>query len=77
MQDATRPSTNVPHEKSAPTPPTSEDWNKNDGSDLSDLELGNDEEDIEPDHYWGGGEIPVFKPVRVAHHAAGLCRIEI
>ena len=45
-------------------------------SDLSDLELdpnaggGPDamsieaeEEDIEPDHYYGGGKVPVFKPV--------------
>jgi hypothetical protein len=22
-----------------------------------------EEEDIEPDHYYGGGKIPVFKPV--------------
>jgi len=51
------------HERPVLTPPTSEDWNKNDGSDLSDLELETDEEEIEPDHYWGGGEIPVFKPV--------------
>jgi len=51
------------HERPVLTPPTSEDWNKNDGSDLSDLELETDEEEIEPDHYWDGGEIPVFKPV--------------
>lgn len=53
-------------DKPALTPPTSEDWSKNDGSDLSDLEQDNDDGEIEPDHYWDGGEIPVFKPVRVA-----------
>lgn len=43
-------------------------------SELSDLELDSkanappatvslEEEEIEPDHYYGGGKIPVFKPV--------------
>lgn len=65
------------HEKAVLTPPTSEDWNKNDGSDLSDLEEEHEEEDIVPDHYWDGGEIPVFKPVRRHFDAlanAGLLR---
>ena len=49
------------------TPPTSEEADKHgeSSSDLSDLEL--DQEDngkIEPDHYYEGGRIPVFKPVR-------------
>ena len=48
-------------------------------SELSDLELDphatgapetasveEEEEDIEPDHYYGGGKIPVFKPVGFA-----------
>lgn len=48
------------------TPPTSEEAGKHgdSSSDLSDLEL--DQEDngeIEPDHYYEGGRIPVFKPV--------------
>lgn len=52
--------------KAALTPPTSED---NDpkrqerlSSELSDID-SDDGEDIEPDHYWDGGKIPVFKPV--------------
>lgn len=60
------------------TPPNSADGKKtaSDGvpSELSDLDLehnGAQEqaateevvEDIEPDHYYGGGKIPVFKPV--------------
>ena len=48
------------------TPPASEDADKQDdsGSELSDLELEPEEiEEIEPDHYYEGGKIPVFKPV--------------
>jgi hypothetical protein len=52
------------------TPPTSEDMGKRDEletSDLSDLEseVGEDDDigDIQPDHYFEGGKIPVFKPV--------------
>jgi len=53
------------------TPPTSEDMNnepkhEDEESDLSDLDLDLDDEDdgeeIEPDHYWDNGKIPVFKP---------------
>ena len=50
------------------TPPTSEEMNhetKDSDSELSDLDLSDDEDDgepIEPDHYWDGGNIPVFKP---------------
>jgi hypothetical protein len=54
------------------TPPTSEEMNHGeeakkdyDDSELSDLDLDLDEdegEEIEPDHYWDGGKIPVFKP---------------
>lgn len=59
----------VPDEETRPqqalTPPTSEKGTKNDvSSDLSDLELDDDEEDIEPDSYWDGGNIPIFRPVR-------------
>ena len=55
-----------------PTPPTSEDMNKNEhqhegnSSDLSDLEDDEEELEVKPDHYWdeeNGGKIPVFKPV--------------
>ena len=38
---------------------------KDEESELSDLDLSDDEDDgevIEPDHYWDGGNIPVFKP---------------
>ena len=48
------------------TPPTSEEMNhenKDEESELSDLDLSDDDmEEIEPDHYWDGGNIPVFKP---------------
>ena len=53
--------------KPALTPPTSEDAGKHDdsGSELSDLDLEQDENgEIVPDHYYEGGKIPVFKPVR-------------
>ena len=52
--------------KSTLTPPTSEEADKHDGSssELSDLELDNEDiGEIEPDHYYEGGRIPVFKPV--------------
>ncbi|KAF2084745.1 JmjC-domain-containing protein, partial [Saccharata proteae CBS 121410] len=59
-----------PAQKAALTPPTSEDMdnNKREGSssELSELDLDMDDEDdigeIEPDHYYGGGKVPVFKP---------------
>ena len=50
------------------TPPTSEEMNheettkEQDESELSDLDLEDEEEEIKPDHYWEGGKIPVFKP---------------
>ncbi|KAL1653665.1 hypothetical protein SLS61_003813 [Didymella pomorum] len=57
--------------KAALTPPTSED---NDpkreermSSELSDVD-SDDGEDIEPDHYWEGGKIPVFKPTMAQFH---------
>lgn len=49
------------------TPPASEEADKHDdsGSELSDLEGDvDDNEEITPDHYYEGGRIPVFKPVR-------------
>lgn len=60
-EDASMPLVN------ALTPPTSEEMNNRkeaeDGeSDLSDLDMDDDEE-IVPDHYWEGGKVPVFKPV--------------
>lgn len=51
--------------KAALTPPTSEEYNKRDermSSELSELD-SDDGEDIDPDHYFEGGKIPVFKPV--------------
>lgn len=57
-----------PKPTNALTPPTSEEMNvdetkkEQDESDLSDLDLDDDDEEIEPDHYWDGGKIPVFKP---------------
>lgn len=53
--------------KAALTPPTSEDNDKRDermSSELSDID-SDDGENIEPDHYFEGGKIPVFKPVRI------------
>jgi hypothetical protein len=51
--------------KAALTPPTSEDNDKREerlSSELSEID-SDDGEDIEPDHYFEGGKIPVFKPV--------------
>ncbi|KAI9725443.1 MAG: hypothetical protein M1828_003114 [Chrysothrix sp. TS-e1954] len=64
MEEPTLPSIEI-KSKPALTPPTSEEGNKGDPtSDLSDLELDDDEDeaDIEPDHYYGDGKVPVFKP---------------
>lgn len=50
------------------TPPASEEADKGDdsGSELSDLDLEpEDNGEILPDHYYDGGKIPVFKPVRL------------
>lgn len=60
------------------TPPTSEENDKREeerlSSELSDLD-SDDGEDIEPDHYFEGGKIPVFKPVRcgLRAHASSYC----
>lgn len=65
--EATFPSHDEPADpKPALTPPTSEDMDKRGermSSELSELESSDDEEEIEPDHYFDGGKIPVFKPV--------------
>lgn len=57
------------------TPPTSENTDKKEDdsdSELSELEpeepaaeikIEDEEGDIFPDHYYGGGKVPVFKPV--------------
>jgi hypothetical protein len=63
--------------KAALTPPTSEDNDKRNermSSELSDID-SDDGEDIEPDHYFEGGKIPVFKPVRrnPAHDPSCYC----
>jgi hypothetical protein len=58
--------------KPALTPPTSEDNDKRFermSSELSELD-SDDGEDIEPDHYFEGGKIPVFKPV--SHQVARM-----
>lgn len=54
----------LPTSKPALTPPTSEDMDKRErsSSELSELEDDDADEDIEPDHYFEGGKIPVFKP---------------
>ena len=60
------------------TPPASEEADKNEdsGSELSELDLDlNFDGEIEPDHYYEGGKIPVFKPVRrliLGCHASAL-----
>ena len=65
-------------EKPTLTPPASEGTDKHydSGSDLSELEAETvekpdedviDDGEIEPDHYYEGGKIPVFKPVRAQH----------
>lgn len=68
--------TKLPHEaRQALTPPTSEEWNKHDdnSSELSEQEDDEDDVgDIEPDHYYEGGRIPVFKPVSQHPLAAEL-----
>lgn len=59
--------------KSTLTPPASEEADKFDdsGSELSDLEPdAQDNGEIVPDHYYEGGKIPVFKPVRFLHCAS-------
>ena len=61
-QDSTKHN-EPPH---ALTPPTSEDNNKFDeaSSPLTEVNFDDDDdEEIEPDHYWGDGKVPVFKPV--------------
>lgn len=53
--------------KEALTPPASEENNgrARSNSDLSDLSMEDpaNQDPIEPDHYYEGGKIPVFKPV--------------
>lgn len=57
--------------KATLTPPASEEADKGDdsGSELSDLDLElEDTGEILPDHYYDGGKIPVFKPVRLGEN---------
>lgn len=57
--------------KATLTPPASEEADKGDdsGSELSDLDLEPEENgEILPDHYYDGGKIPVFKPVRLGEY---------
>lgn len=69
VEDSNDHATSSMHPTNALTPPTSEEMNHNndidDGSsDLSELDLDpENEEEIVPDHYYGGGKVPVFKPV--------------
>ncbi len=37
---------------------------------MPEKEVNGPEEDIEPDHYYGGGKIPVFKPVSASDRLA-------
>ncbi|KAF2791386.1 JmjC domain-containing histone demethylation protein 3D [Melanomma pulvis-pyrius CBS 109.77] len=63
--EATLERNDDPASKPALTPPTSEDMDKRDermSSELSELDSDDDGEEIEPDHYFDGGKIPVFKP---------------
>ncbi len=70
-------------EESKPTltPPASDEADKHDdsGSELSDLDVEpEDNGEIVPDHYYEGGKIPVFKPVRnsatvLIWHNRGAC----
>jgi len=63
----------IPERENAPkvlTPPASEEETEKrqeSPSDLSDIDIDLDDDDdigeIEPDHYFDGGRIPVFKPV--------------
>ena len=58
-----------PDSKTTLTPPASEEADKlgDVSSELSELDFDLDDiGDIEPDHYYEGGRIPVFKPVRNA-----------
>ena len=65
------------------TPPASEeemDKGHQSSSELSDINLDEDDDDIgeiEPDHYFDGGKIPVFKPVSGLGTASSYiaCRI--
>ena len=48
------------------TPPATEETGKNEdsSSDLSDLEMEQDDiGEVEPAYYYEGGKVPVFKPV--------------
>ena len=53
----------LPVPKHALTPPTSEDMEKRERSSSELSEIKDVEEEILPDHYYGGGKVPVFKPV--------------
>lgn len=70
-------------EKPTLTPPASEGTDKHydSGSELSELEAEpiekventvDDDGEIEPDHYYEGGKIPVFKPVRASTQSLPL-----
>jgi hypothetical protein len=63
------------------TPPASADGEKisPDGasSELSEVELDPNpapavEQEIQPDHFYGGGKIPVFKPVSAQPNGSGV-----
>lgn len=73
---AMKAASNTDHDFVHPTltPPPSEKKHLMDdaaaasSSDLSDLEDDDDSGEIEPDHYYEGGRIPVFKPVSSTRH---------
>lgn len=72
-------------EKPTLTPPASEGTDKpyDSGSELSDLEVETTEKtdnkvddndgEIQPDHYYEGGKIPVFKPVCALYNPHPSC----
>lgn len=62
------------------TPPASDEADRHDdsGSDLSDLEIEpEDNGEILPDHYFGNGKIPVFKPVSCCCHLCNKLNFEL
>ncbi|KAF2016556.1 hypothetical protein BU24DRAFT_422916 [Aaosphaeria arxii CBS 175.79] len=65
VEPANNPLDDPTNSKPALTPPTSEDLDKRDerlSSELSELDSDEEFGEIEPDHYFEGGKIPVFKP---------------
>lgn len=61
------------------TPPTSEENDRREerlSSELTDID-SDDGEDIEPDHYFEGGKVPVFKPVGGGASSKHVCSVVV